>query len=528
MRYLPLMIPLAVARSERGKRSVMQVMKSSKWSIASLLTIALLIAGNGVYAEYVPSGSRAPDPAREFRGAWIATVHNIDWPSRKGLSSSQQKAEMIRILDTAASTGINAIVFQVRTECDALYQSKIEPWSHWLTGAQGSSPGYDPLEFAVNEAHKRGMELHAWFNPFRSSATDSSKKNSSHISRTHPGLMLRAGTQVWANPASEFVRQRALQVITDVVRRYDVDGVHIDDYFYPYPRSSGGRMVDQFDDSKDYKAYRARGGKLALREWRRWNINGFVRQLYHTVKSTRPSVKFGISPFGIWRPGVPRTIEAKLDAYDHIAADSRKWLREGWIDYFSPQLYWRIDDKPHSFMTLARWWASENVKQRHLWPGVASSRILSSEDRGRPASESIRQIDIARTVAANRMGSGHIHWNYSAIGDNRGGVRKLLGKTYAETPVIPASPWLGSQRPADLWVAPKQNNSSVTLQFKPTPDARWRVIQLREKPNGPWRTMRMIPGTQLAMQIDGHPFEIAMRNLSATGILSEQTVIKKK
>ncbi len=477
--------------------------------------------------EYVPSRSRAPEPVREFRGAWVATVHNIDWPSKRGLSASSQKEEMERLLDSARSVGINAIVFQVRTECDALYESRIEPWSHWLTGQQGKSPGYDPLAFAIDACHARGMELHAWFNPFRASASPSSKKISSHISRTHSQLMLPAGTQVWANPASDYVRNRAIQVITDVVSRYDVDGVHMDDYFYPYPRYSGGKMVDQFDDSEDYQAYRRSGGRLELRDWRRYNIDRFVHELYLAVKRTRPSVKMGISPFGIWRPGHPPTVEATLDAYDHISADSRKWLNLGWIDYFSPQLYWRIDDKPHSFLTLSQWWAGENRQGRHLWPGIASNRIQSSEDRGRRASESIRQVEITREHAANSHGSGHIHWSFSAIRDDRDGLRRQLGRAYAATPITPASPWLGANTPSDVWVAPVIEGDGVTLKFRAAPDARWRLIQVRETPDGAWKTMRMVPAKATVYRIDGIPYEIALRNISPTGILSDQTVIRR-
>jgi uncharacterized lipoprotein YddW (UPF0748 family) len=495
---------------------------------ALCMVLALVLSCFTDAAEYVPSNSRAPEPAREFRGAWVATVHNIDWPSQKTLSATAQKQELVELLDSAASVGINAIIFQVRTECDALYNSKLEPWSYWLTGKQGTSPGYDPLQFVIEESHKRGMELHAWFNPFRASASERSSKSSSHISRTHSRDMLRAGSQVWANPASEYVTQRAINVMTDVVRRYNVDGVHMDDYFYPYPRNVGGRMKDQFDDSRSYQDYRNKGGRLGLRDWRRSNIDRFVHQLYQSIKSVRRTVKFGISPFGIWRPGVPKTIQASLDSYDHISADSRKWLREGWVDYLSPQLYWRIDDKPHSFMTLARWWAGENVKGRHLWPGIASSRILSSEDRGRPASESIKQIDITRTVAANRMGSGHIHWNFSALGNDQGGIRKLLGRAYAVTPIIPATPWLGPRSPGDLWVAAKLEGNSVVFHFRASPDARWRLVQIQEKPGGGWMTLRMIPATQPAMRLKAKPHQVALRNISPTGILSEQTVLRLK
>lgn len=494
------------------------------------LILCLVISHIAFGAEYVPSNTRAPEPAREFRGAWVATVHNIDWPSRKGLSASAQKAEMVALLNSAAAVGINAIIFQVRTECDALYSSQLEPWSYWLTGSQGKSPGYDPLQFTIEECHKRGMELHAWFNPFRASASAKSSKRSNHISRTHPSSMLKAGTQVWANPASDYVRQRAINVMTDVVRRYNVDGIHMDDYFYPYPRNVSGKMVDQFDDSGSYKSYRNKGGRLGLRDWRRSNIDKFVQQLYGAIKSARPTVKFGISPFGIWRPKNPPSIEASLDSYDHISADSRKWLRSGWVDYLSPQLYWRIDDKPHSFMTLSKWWAGENVTRRHLWPGIASSRILSSDDRGRPASESIRQVDITRTVTANKFGSGHVHWNFSALQDDRGGIRKQLGRSYAQTPIIPASPWLGNRSPGDLWAALKVEpaTNSVVMHFRATPDARWRLVQIREKPGGPWITLRQVPAGQPAMRLNALPHEIAMRNVSPTGILSEQTVVRLK
>ncbi len=498
-------------------------MKTSAWCLILFFTVSCL-----AHADYVPSQSKAPEPVREFRGAWVATVHNIDWPSKTGLSASEQKKEMIELLDSAASVGINAIVLQVRTEFDALYKSTYEPWSHWLTGNQGQDPGYDPLQFAVEESHKRGMELHAWFNPFRASATESSPKKSNHITKTHSNLMLRAGTQVWADPSSDYIRQRAITVMTDVLRRYDVDGIHMDDYFYPYPKNINGTMKDQFDDSKAFQAFKNKGGRLSVRDWRRSNIDGFINQLYSSIKSIRPYVKFGISPFGIWRPGVPDNIEASLDSFDHLAADSRKWLREGWVDYLSPQLYWRIDDAPHSFSALSRWWAGENVRGRHLWPGVASSRILSSEDKGRPASESIKQIELTRTVTAKSFGSGHIHWNYSALGNDQGGIRKQLGRIYSETAIIPPSSWLGAQTPTELWVAAKNEGNAVVLYFRSTPDARWRLVQVRETPNSPWITLRMLPASQPALKLNATPYEIALRNISATGVLSEQTVVRRK
>ena len=264
----------------------------------SLLIAAVLLIGSNASADYLPTKSRVPDPRREFRAAWIATVHNIDWPSRNNLRPTQQRTELIELLDTAAGTGFNAVILQVRTECDALYKSEIEPWSFFLNGTMDKAPsdGYDPLAFAIDEAHKRGIELHAWFNPFRASATERSSKSSRHITRTHSSLMITADTMKWGNPASDFIRNRAIEVMVDVTKRYDVDAIHIDDYFYPYPTPVNGKVYDQFDDSASYSAYRAKGGKLDLRDWRRNNINAFVSDLYASVKSTKEWVEVASVP----------------------------------------------------------------------------------------------------------------------------------------------------------------------------------------------------------------------------------------
>ena len=498
----------------------------------SFFLAGILMFTGSARADYVPATSKVklPEPIREFRGAWIATVHNIDWPSKKGLPAPQQRAELINLLDLAAATGINAVVLQVRSECDAIYPSKIEPWSNWISGTMGVPPsdGYDPLAFAIEEAHRRGIELHAWFNPFRSSATDWSKKSSRHISKTHPSLMMRAATQVWANPGVEFVQNRALQVIQDVTQRYDIDAVHMDDYFYPYPKTVNGVPRDQFDDSSTYNAYKKKGGKLGLRDWRRDEINGFVNKLYRTVKSTKPTVKVGISPFGIWRPGHPPAISAGLDAYEQICADSRKWLMEGWVDYFSPQLYWRITDKPHSFTVLTEWWSQQNKHGRHLWPGMASSRVMSTTDPGRPASEITDEIDVTRKYAANKFGAGHIHWSFKAIVENRGGLNKKLATSYRKVALTPASPWLGTTPPGGAYVAPTEEAGSLVVKFQAAADARWRLMQVRQKSGGEWITLRPIPGNQKAYKFDGLPAEVAFRNVGASGILSSPTVLIRK
>ena len=289
-----------------------------------------------------------PHRGRELRGLWVATVNNGDWPSRRDLSSDQQKQELIAILDRAAAVHVNAIFLQVRPMADAFYPSALEPWSQFL----GATPDYDPLAFAVQEAHARGLELHAWFNPFRG----------------NPTTALRAynyGRFVWMDPGDEAVRQRALDVISDVVRRYDIDGVHLDDYFYPYPENNG-----DFPDEPSWQNYR---GRLSRDAWRRDNINRFVRDLYASVKAIRPNVEVGISPFGIWRPRHPRQIRG-FDAYAKIYADSKLWLQEGWVDYLAPQLYWPIEKREQSFPALLHWWSRQDIRGRGIVTGISINR----------------------------------------------------------------------------------------------------------------------------------------------------------
>lgn len=359
----------------------------------------------------------------EFRGAWVATVHNIDWPSKAGLSAEAQKAEFIQLLNVASKLKLNAILLQVRPESDALYQSDKEPWSRFLTGKQGQNPGYDPLAFAIKEAHARGIEVHAWFNPFRAATHYSTVLAPNHVAKQHPEWICRFDNGLWLNPGEPAVRDYVLSVMLDVVRRYPIDGIHIDDYFYPYPK---GKLT--FPDQKAYKRY---GGQLSLGDWRRQNINQFVETMYRRVKAARPSLLVGISPFGIWRPGVPMTIEAGVDSYAHLYADSRKWLAEGWCDYLAPQLYWSIAPAKQSFPVLLEWWQSQSPG-RAIWPGIATERVGSN----RPAQEMVKQVNLTRSISGARP--GHIHWSMKALLKNQGGVAEELRKTsYTQAAQVP-------------------------------------------------------------------------------------------
>ena len=363
--------------------------------------------------------------AQEFRAAWVATVHNIDWPSRPGLPAAAQKAELRALLDRAAELKLNAILLQVRPMSDALYASSREPWSQFLSGKQGVTPGYDPLEFAIDEAHARGIQLHAWINPFRAASNASATLAPNHIAKQHPDWVRRHGAQLWVDPGEPAAREYVLSIFQEIVRKYDIDGVHIDDYFYPYPIN--GRSF--FPDDATWQRYGVKTG-LSREDWRRNNINDFVRSMYRTVKATRSSVKVGISPFGIWRPGVPPTTEAQLDAYGQLYADSRKWLQEGWCDYFTPQLYWSIQPAKQSFPVLLDWWRSQS-RGTPVWPGIATERIGAK----RPAREIIDQIAITRRGTNS---PGHVHWSMKALLRNQGGVSDLLrAGPYADKAAVP-------------------------------------------------------------------------------------------
>jgi uncharacterized lipoprotein YddW (UPF0748 family) len=401
----------------------------------------------GAPAPAAPRIAEPPQLPREFRGVWVATVGNRDWPSRPGLPVEQQQAELIRILDEARRLHLNAVVLQVRPSADAFYQSSLEPWSEFLTGAMGVTPEplYDPLAFAVAAAHERGLELHAWFNPYRARYSSvRSPASTNHISNQRPDLVMTYGPFVWMDPGEPPIRDYSLNVIADVVKRYDIDGVHIDDYFYPYQeRDAAGKLIP-FPDDASFARYRATGGELQRDDWRRHNIDLFVEALYRRVKEIKPAVKVGISPFGIWRPGYPKSVWG-MDAYTEIYADARKWLREGWVDYFVPQLYWKSDAPQQDYRHLLRWWVDQNQKDRHIWAGNAPYRVLNNVQNW-PVAEIVKQIRLTRSQPG---ATGNVHFSMAALLRNRGGLAdSLLAQSYAGSALVPASTWLDNTPPA--------------------------------------------------------------------------------
>ncbi len=439
---------------------------------------AMLFAAEEVYR---PVTITPPQPAREFRGAWLVTVANKDWPSKPGLPVVEQKAELIELLDRAVQLKLNAIIFQVRPSCDAMYASSIEPWSEYLTGTMGEAPQpfYDPLAFAIGEAHRRGLELHAWFNPFR--ALPPQAKSSvapNHISRTHPEFVCHYGSQLWLDPGEPSVRAYVLGVIMDVVRRYDVDGVQLDDYFYPYPEKDPAGRELGFPDDASWRKY-GPSSRLSRDDWRRANINLFVQSVYQNIKAAKPSVKFGISPFGIWRPMNPPSIRG-MDAYATLYADSRRWLANGWLDYFSPQLYWSMDSPPQSFPVLLNWWAQQNARGRHLWPGLNAAN----------AGEKWGPDEMARQIAATRRqpgAGGEIFYHLRNLADNAG-LADIVRIAYAQPALVPASPWLDSIPPGKPKLTVVENSrSSLRLHWETADNPAWLwVLQFRT--NQVWTT----------------------------------------
>lgn len=468
----------------------------------------------------VPSEGAPPPVEREFRGVWIAAVSNLDWPSRPGLPPDSQRAELVRMLDRSRDLRLNVVILHVRPAGDALYPSALEPWSEYLTGQQGKAPEplYDPLAFAVREAHARGLELHAWFNPYRARHPSSrSEAAPSHISRANPELVRQYGSYLWMDPGEDAVRKRSIDVVMDVVRRYDVDGVHIDDYFYPYrERGPDGRELD-FPDSATYARYRAGGGTLARSDWRRWNVDRYVEELYAAVKAAKPWVKVGVSPIGTWRPNVLPQLGG-FDAYEQIYADSRKWLVEGWLDYLVPQIYWPIARTDVSFPVVLDWWVRQNSLGRGLYAGLIPGNVnLDTVGRGGWRSdEIIGQIYVTR----GRPGAeGHVHfrmgslmpggaferaWSVDSLpSERREAVRaaqarvqarrdsmtaKLMRETYARPALVPAMSWLDAVPPPPPVLERRSGVDGLRIGISPAPgeaSALW-VVQSRW-PQG-WRT----------------------------------------
>lgn len=370
-----------------------------------------------------------------MRGMWVATVTNRDWPSRTGLSAERQRAELLALLDVAVERRLNAVMFQVRPSADAFWPSPYEPWSQYLTGTQGEDPGWDPLDTAVTEAHRRGLQLHAWFNPYRvATHTDPSRLAASHPARRNPGWTVPYGGKLYYNPGLPEVRAFVQQAMLDAVRRYPVDAVHFDDYFYPYPVAG-----EAFDDDAAFRAHGA--GSTDRDAWRRDNIDRLVFETAARIKEIRPGTQFGISPFGVWRNAATDPLgsntRAGVQTYDDLHADTRKWVRENWIDYICPQLYWNIGYEAADYAKLLPWWAgvAEGSGTR-LFVGEA---LYKAGDPEQPAAwqdpaELSRHLTLARDHPQAR---GHVFFAAKEVVDDpSGAMARVVADHYQE----PANP----------------------------------------------------------------------------------------
>jgi uncharacterized lipoprotein YddW (UPF0748 family) len=438
--------------------------------------------------------------AREFRGAWVSPLDDMtgaEWPSRPGLSPENQRAELEILLDHAKAIGLNAIVLHVRTAGDALYPSHLVPWSSFISGKSGvgPKPEYDPLAFAVTAAHARGIQLHAWFNPFRAMlGSSSAKMAANHVTRAHKSWIRKYGKQTWIDPGEPAARAAVLNEILDVVDRYDIDGVHLDDYFYPYRetrtvvrRVNGHRVrgyeVIPFPDLSTWTKY----GEKKFRsrdDWRRANVDSFVSQLYAGVKKRKPWVLVGISPFGIWRAGEPPAVTG-LSAYSELYADARLWLQQGWVDYLAPQLYWPIAGSEGRFSALDDWWRSQNPKNRAIWPGLFDAQVALHRD-GWAADEIPLEIERLRyTRGLTGESNGHIHFRLKAMLMNGSSLGEILrSESYANPALVPASPWLGGTPPADPVVVSRGTALQISAGDKVP--VNWWMIQTLAS-DGRWK-----------------------------------------
>lgn len=453
---------------------------------------------------------------REFRGTWVASVANIDWPSSPDLTVDQQKAELLQILDRIQELNMNALVLQIRPAGDAFYASEIEPWSYWLTGQQGKAPVpfYDPLEFAIAESHKRNIELHAWLNPYRARNATSYTLAANNMARLYPEYAYEYGQLIWMDPGAKVVQDQTYNVIMDIVRRYDLDAIHIDDYFYPYPEAG-----IPFPDNKTYNAYRSSGGTLSLADWRRENVNLMIKRIWEGIKSEKPHVKFGISPFGIYRPGKAPGIVG-LDQYESLYADVKLWLEKGWLDYLAPQLYWRIDPPQQSYPVLLKWWVENNPMRRHIYAGNFLSKL---DGTSWPISEFERQVQLSRQEV-NRLSLGNILYSAKVLRDNWLGVNERFKTNLFSQPALPPTmPWLDAvppEPPTGIQV------SSGQISWNPATSNDIRSWSLYQRQGNSWQLARILPANVNNLRVNPGTYALCavdnMANESAGVVIAAQ------
>ncbi len=400
-------------------------------------------------------------PKYEFRAVWIATVENIDWPSRGNYNTSLQKEEFIHQLDMHQRNGMNAVIVQVRPACDAFFPSAFEPWSEWLTGVQGKAPTpfYDPMEFMIREAHKRGMEFHAWCNPYRAVfRINRSSIAVNHITRVHPDWVITYGDTQYLDPGNKEVQLYVVSVIRDMLRRYDVDAIHFDDYFYPY-RISGKEFPDDESFAKD-------GNGMDKETWRRSNVDSVILMLSRMIHQEKKNCKFGISPFGVWRNLSKDSLGSDTHAgqtnYDDLYADILLWLKNGWVDYIVPQLYWEFEQKNAPFGVLLDWW-SKHSYGRPCYIGLGIYRA-GSNIYWRNKNQLPRQLAAIRNTPDI---GGMVYFSSTSFEKNPYGWNDSLREHYYNYPALIAPmPWIDSIKPSPPLIKIITRKDSLIIQFE--------------------------------------------------------------
>jgi uncharacterized lipoprotein YddW (UPF0748 family) len=385
-----------------------------------------------------PAGT---SPVRQFRALWLASVVNIDWPSETGLPAKQQRDEYVAWLDLAKDLGLNAVISQVRPTADAFWKSHFEPWSVYLTGTQGKSPGYDPLKFQIEEAHKRGLEYHAWFNPYRVAMTeDASTLIDSHPARKNPDWVFPYGGKLYFDPGIPEVTDHVLDSMLDAVLRYDVDGAHFDDYFYPYPVDG-----EEVPDQETFETYS--DGTQSIEDWRRSNINDLVRRMHERIQAKKPWVKFGISPFGIWRNAANEPNGSDTtgsESYEIISADSRTWVKEGWVDYINPQIYWEFGNPAADYQVLARWWA-DTVKDTDVALYIGEAAYKAVDGTFTDVDELSKHLDLDAELDEV---DGNVYFSAVSLRDDTtGSVAQLVADHYQYPALVPVIDHLKGKAP---------------------------------------------------------------------------------
>ncbi len=408
-------------------------------NLRKLILLLALFLATGVGAQIQ---QQSPYPKREFRGAWIQAVNG----QFRGIPTEKLKQTLIDQLNSLQGAGINAIIFQVRPEADALYASQLEPWSRFLTGVQGQAPSpyWDPMQFMIDECHKRGMEFHAWINPYRVKTSLKSELAANHLYNIHPEWFVTYNNQLYFDPALPESRRHICMVVADIVSRYDVDAIHMDDYFYPYP----AKGVD-FPDDASFARYG--GGFTNRADWRRSNVNILIQKIHETIRGLKPWVKFGISPFGIYRNEKNDPLGSKtngLQNYDDLYADVLLWARNGWVDYNIPQIYWQIGHPAADYETLVKWWA-KNTENRPLFIGQSVMNTIQNADPKNPSMNQLpRKMALER---AYQTIGGSCQWPASAVVENAGKYRDALVQEYHKYPaLVPVFDFMDDKAPGKV------------------------------------------------------------------------------